>query len=175
MCRIFMLAALFISVAAFSQNDKISLHSGKVIEGNVVRVGEFTVVFKYVSEDAEQTVSKYAVSKITYGKSGREEQVSEKIIVNSKDDWEKVVMLVDKSEAAGLTKAEEVKGKTSLINYRTAAGSKDKAEKNLKKKAAEKGCSFILLTTDKDANLGGDNGQGLGGTQTIKAGVAYRY
>ena len=71
MCRIFMLAALFISVAAFSQNDKISLHSGKVIEGNVVRVGEFTVVFKYVSEDAEQTVSKYAVSKITYGKSGR--------------------------------------------------------------------------------------------------------
>jgi len=170
-----MLAALFISVAAFSQNDKISLHSGKVIEGNVVRVGEFTVVFKYVSEDAEQTVSKYAVSKITYGKSGREEQVSEKIIVNSKDDWEKVVMLVDKSEAAGLTKAEEVKGKTSLINYRTAAGSNAKAEKDLKQKAAEKGCSFILLTTDKDANLGGDNGQGLGGTQTIKAGVAYRY
>ena len=43
--------------SCLSQNDKISLHSGKVIEGNVVRVGEFTVVFKYVIEDAEQTVT----------------------------------------------------------------------------------------------------------------------
>ena len=42
-------------------------------------------------------------------------------------------MLVDKSEAAGLTKAEEVKGKTSLINYRTAAGSNAKAEKTSNK------------------------------------------
>lgn len=175
MYKIFMLAALFISTATFAQNDKISLHNGKIIEGSVVRIAEFTVIFKYANEDAEQTVSKYAVSKITYGKSGREEQVSEKITVKSKDDWEKVVMVVDKSEVAGLDKASEVKGKTALINYRTAAGSNAKAEKDIKQKAAEIGCPFVLLTTDKDANLGGNNGQGLGGTQTIKAGVAYRY
>jgi len=30
-------------------------------------------------------------------------------------------MLVDKSEVAGLTKVNEVKGKTAMINYRTAA------------------------------------------------------
>jgi sRNA-binding regulator protein Hfq len=119
--------SLFISVAAFSQDDKIYMHNGKAVEGTVVRVAEFTVIFKYANEDAEQTVGKYAVEKIVYGKSGREEKVTDKISVLSKDDWEKVVMLVDKSEAAGLTKVNEVKGKTAMINDRTAAGSSAKS------------------------------------------------
>ena len=71
--------SLFISVAAFSQNDKIYMHNGKTIEGTVVRVAEFTLIFKYANEDAEQTVGKYAVEKIVYSKSGREEKVTDKI------------------------------------------------------------------------------------------------
>ena len=175
MLKIFMLMALFCTTAIIAQNDKISLHSGKTIDGNVVRISEFTVVFKYANEDAEQTVSKHAVAKIVYGKSGREEEVSSKIVVASKEDWESVVLLVDKTEVAGLAKANEVKGKTALLNYRTAAGSNAKAEKDIKQKAAEMGCPFVLITTDKDANIGGYEGQGLGGTQSIKSGVAYRY
>ena len=84
-------------------------------------------------------------------------------------------MLVDKSEVAGLTKVNEVKGKTAMINYRTAAGSSAKAEKDLKQKAAEEGCPFVLMTSDKDADLSGNNGRGLGGTQSMKSGVAYKY
>jgi sRNA-binding regulator protein Hfq len=167
--------SLFISVAAFSQNDKIYMHNGETIEGTVVRVAEFTLIFKYANEDAEQTVGKYAVEKIVYGKSGREEKITDKISVLSKDDWEKVVMLVDKSEVAGLTKVNEVKGKTAMINYRTAAGSSAKAEKDLKQKAAEEGCPFVLMTSDKDADLSGHNGRGLGGTQSMKTAFAYKY
>lgn len=166
----------FISVSAFAQNDKIYMHNGKTIEGNVVRVAEFTVVFKYANEDAEQTVGKYAVEKIVYGKSGREEEVTEKIVVNSKDDWEKVVVLEDKSQVAGLLKVEEIKGKTAFINYRTAAGSDRKAEQKLKEEAAAKGCQFILMTSDKDLNLTGSHSSAsLGSTQSVKKGVAYKY
>lgn len=176
MKKILFILSLFISVAAFSQNDKIYMHNGKTIEGSVVRVAEFTVVFKYANEDAEQTVGKYAVQKIVYGKSGREEQVTEKIIVNSKDDWQNVVVLEDKSQVAGLSKVDEVKGKTAFINYRTAAGSDKKSEQKLKEQAAEKGCQFILLTSDKDLNLAGStNGNSLGNTQSVKKGVAYKY
>ena len=75
---------MFTSIAAFSQNDKIFMHNGKTIEGSVVRIAEFTVIFKYANEDAEQTVGKYAVEKIVYGKSGREEKVTDKIAVLSK-------------------------------------------------------------------------------------------
>jgi len=72
MKKLLVILSLFISVAAFSQNDKIFTHNGNTIEGTVVRVAEFTIIFKYANEDAEQTVGKYAVEKIVYGKSARE-------------------------------------------------------------------------------------------------------
>jgi sRNA-binding regulator protein Hfq len=176
MKKLLFILTLFFSVAAFAQNDKIYLHNGKNIEGTVVRVAEFTIVFKYANEDAEQTVGKYTVEKIVYGKSGREEEVTEKVVVNSKDDWEKVVLLEDKSQVAGLTKVDEIKGKTAFINYRTAAGSDKKSEQKLKEEAASKGCEFVLMTSDKDLNLGGaGSANALGNTQSIKKGVAYKY
>src|SRR5437867_11513279 len=101
MKNLFLALSLLVSVAALSQNDKISMHNGKIIEGTVIRVAEFTIVFKYANEDAEQTVGKYAVEKIIYGKSSREEKITDKIAVFSKDDWEKVVILIDKSEVTG--------------------------------------------------------------------------
>ena len=81
------------SAITFAQVDKVYKHNGEVVDGKVVRVEEYTVVFKYDGEDAENTIGKYAIEKVVYGKSGRVEEVSEKIIVNGKDDWEKVVIL----------------------------------------------------------------------------------
>ena len=175
MRTLIMALGLFSVISASAQNDSIYFHNGKTVEGNVVRVAEFTVVYKYAGEDAEQTVGKYAINKIIYGKSHRTEQFSEKVAVLSKEDWEKVVILEDKSQVAGLTKVDAVKGKTALINYRTAAGSSAKAEKDLKQKAAELGCMFVLMVSDKDADLSGSDGRGLGGTQSMKSGVAYKY
>src|SRR5215831_6730090 len=137
MRKIFLALALFFSIAVSAQTDKIYMHNSKVVDGNVVRITEFTVVYKYAGEDAEQTVSKYAVNKIVYGKSGREEKVTDKIVVTSKDDWENVVLLEDKSETAGLTNVGEIKGKTSgWISYRTGAGKDRKSEERLKQDAA---------------------------------------
>lgn len=168
MRTIILTLSLFISLAVSAQNDKIYLHNGKNIEGTVVKVAEFTVVFKYANEDAEQTVGKYAVAKIVYGKSGREEKVSDKIVVSSKDDWESVVILEDKSEVAGLTKVDDVKGKTATFyNFHSSSGNDRKAEQKLKQDAAAMGCPFILLTADKDANLVS--------RQSVKKGIAYKY
>jgi hypothetical protein len=172
------LLALFLLTyfsVAYGQTDKITLHSGKIIDGNVVKVSDFTVTYKYANEDAEQTISKYAVAKIVFGKSGREEIVSAKIVINGEDDWKNVMMLEDNSATAGLTKVGEIRGKTSLINYRTAAGSDKKAEEKLKKAAAKDGCQFILLTSDKDAGLQASGSRGLGATQSIKKGIGYKY
>lgn len=167
------MCAMIISV--FGQADKITLNNGKTVDGSIVRVTEFTVIFKYINEDAEQTVSKYLVEKIVYGKSGRIENLSPKIVVASEDDWEKVIILEDNAATAGLTKVGEIKGKTSLINYRTASGNDRKAEEKLKKEAAKIGCQFILMTSDKDAGLQSNGSRGLGGTQSAKKGIAYKY
>ncbi|MEZ4852889.1 hypothetical protein [Flavobacterium sp.] len=169
---------LFIAVMLFgffvsAQSDKIYKHNGEIVEGKVKRVEEFTIDFVYEGEDAENTVGKYAIEKIVYGKSGRVEEVTEKIIINGEDDWEKVVILEDKSYIAGLKKGEEVRGKTGLINYHTGNTGDKKAEKKLKIDAAKNGCPFILLTADKSTV--GASSNGLGGSQNIKKGIGYKY
>ncbi|MFC4738851.1 hypothetical protein ACFO3U_02470 [Flavobacterium ponti] len=173
MKKILFLAVLLMSAVMSAQVDKIYKHSGETVEGKVLRVEEYTIVFVYDGEEAENTIGKYAIEKIVYGKSGRVEEVTEKIIVNGEDDWEKVVILEEKAYIAGLKKGEEVRGKTGLINYHTGNTGDKKAEKKLKMAAAKEGCPFILMTADKSTV--GASSNGLGGSQNIKKGIGYKY
>lgn len=167
------MALILVSAITSAQVDKIYKHNGEVVEGKVIKLEEYTIIFKYDGEDAENTVGKYAVQKIVYGKTGRVEDVTEKIVVNGEDDWEKVVILEDKAYIAGLKKAGEVRGKTGLINFQTGNTGDKKASKKLKMDAAKLGCPFVLMTADKTTV--GANSNALGGSQAIKTGVAYKY
>ncbi|TBX70554.1 hypothetical protein EZL74_02450 [Flavobacterium silvisoli] len=164
--------ALGLNVAN-AQLDKIYKHSGEVVEGKVIRLDEYTIVFKYDGEDAENTIGKYAVEKVIYGKTKRQEDITEKIVINGEDDWEKVVILEDKGYIAGLKKVGEVRGKTGLINFQTGNTGDKKASKKIKMDAAKQGCPFVLLMADK-ATVGATS-NGLGGSQNIKTGVGYKY
>jgi sRNA-binding regulator protein Hfq len=173
MKKFLLLAVAFLGFAANAQVDKIYKHNGETVDGKVIKLEEYTIVFKYDGEDAENTLSKYAVEKIVYGKSGRVEEVTEKIVVKTEEDWEKVVILEDKAYIAGLKKGDEVRGKTGLINYHTGNTGDKKAEKKLKMAAAAMGCPFILQTADKSTV--GASSNSLGGSQVIKKGIGYKY
>ena len=164
--------ALGLNVAN-AQVDKIYKHSGEVVEGKVIRLDEYTIVFKYDGEDAENTIGKYAVEKIIYGKTKRQEDVTGKILISGEADWEKVVILEDKGYIAGLKKVGEVRGKTGLINFQTGNTGDKKAQKKLKMDAAKQGCPFVLLTADKTTV--GASSNSIGGSQAIKTGVGYKY
>lgn len=173
MKKLFSILFLAFFAIASAQTDKIYKHNGDVIDGKVLKVEEYTIVFKYDGEDAENTVSKYAVQKVVYGKTGRVEEVTDKISIGSKEDWEKVIILEEKSYIAGLKKGEDLRGKTGLINYHTGNTGDKKAEKKLKMDAAEKGYPFILMTDDKSTV--GASSNTLGGSQNIKKGIGYKY
>ena len=173
MKKFLLLVVAMIGFAANAQADKIYKHNGEVVDGKVIRLDEYTVIFKYDGEDAENTIGKYAIEKIVYGKTGRVEEVTEKIVINGESDWEKVVILEDKSYIAGLKKVGEVRGKTGLINFQTGNTGDKKAQKKLKMDAVKQGCPFILLTSDKTTV--GANSNALGGSQAIKTGVSYKY
>lgn len=174
MKKIILLLVLTFSFGTLkAQSDVIMKHNGEVVNGNVVKVEEYTIVFKYANEDAENTIGKYAIEKITYGKSGRVEEISDKIYIKSEKDWEKVVILEDKSYSSGLKKAGEIRGKTGLINLQTGNSGDKKAEKKLKIEAAKLGCPFILMTDDKTTV--GASSNSIGGSQAIKKGIAYKY
>lgn len=169
------MAFAIMPILVSGQSDMIYLHNGKTIQGKVNKTSEQTVLFTYEGEDAEQTLGKYAIAKIVYGKSGREQEVSEKIEIKNSDDWEKVLIIEDLDAVTGMNRIGEVKGKTSAyFNYRSAAGNDRKSEENLKKMAAEMGCPFILLTADKSAGVG-YNQSGNVGQQQLKKGIAYKY
>lgn len=174
MKKIILLFAMMLTTSLISaQVDVITKHSGETVKGKVVRVDEYTIVFKYDGEDAENTIGKYAIEKIVYGKSGRIEEVTPKIVVSSETDWEKVIVLEEKSYISGLKKAGEVRGKTGLINFQTGNTGDKKADKKLKMAAAVIGCPFVLMTSDK-TTVGANSNQ-IGGSQAIKTGIAYKY
>lgn len=154
-------------------NDKLFFHNGKTVEGKVIKVDEFFINYKYVGEDAEQTISKMAVQKIVYG-SGREEEISQKIEINSKEDWEKVEILIDKSQIVGLKKLDEIQGKTMgfFSGYTSSAGADKRSMKKLLEAAAEMRAPFVYITADKDATAGN---KAAYGTQGNKKGIAYTY
>lgn len=167
MRKLFMLVAvLFSATFTFGQNDKMLKHTGEKLEVKIVKVGEFTITYTYPNEQAEQTIGKYAVAKIEYA-SGRKEDITEKVAVSGKDDWENVVILEDAAAAVGLKKQGEIRGKTGgLISYRTSGNADKKSMERLKKEAAELGAQFVLLTSEKDSRWS---------TQSIKKGFAYSY
>jgi hypothetical protein len=165
--------ALLTVLLSFSQsntsNDRIFKHSGEVILVKVIKVGEEVITFKYPNEDAEQTIGKLAVEKIEYS-SGRVEKISDKIVVNDKNDWEKVQIITDGNIVLGLRKGDELTGKTSSwASYNSQAGADKKATKHIKESAAEHRAPYILITEDKNSSTWNGVAQGL------KKGVAYTY
>jgi hypothetical protein len=161
-----LLITLFASVIAFGQNDKMFKHTGEKLEVKITKVGEFTISYTYPNEQAEQTIGKYAIAKIEYA-SGRKENITDKIDISGKDDWEKVVLLEDVAYTVGLKKQGEIKGKTAgMLSYRTSGNADKKAMERLKKEAAELGAPFILLMSEKESRFS---------TQSVKKGFAYSY
>lgn len=160
------LIASAISMLAFSQNDKIYKHDGEVQDVKILKVNEFTISYSYPGETAEQMIGKYAVAKIGYA-SGRNEQITEKVSVSGASDWEKVMVIEDKSAIIGLKNVGEVRGKTSgMMGLHTAGSADRKSMKKLKESAAEMGASFVLITSEKDNQFT---------TQSIKRGFGYSY
>lgn len=155
-----------------AQSDTIFFHNGHQVAGTVVRVSEYTLTYKYLGEEVEQIAGKYAIDKIHH-KSGRLEKVSKKIEINGEEDWQKVVIIDDKSEIAGLTRIAYITGNTAFINLHTAHTGDKKALIKLQKEAAKLKCAFILLTFDRETKYLGL--QGWGATQNKKGGVVFCY
>ena len=134
-----LIIALGTTLTAFCQSDKIYLHNGTVIDGTVIAVNNFTIIYSYTGEKTKSTISKYAVGKIIHGGSNREEIITTKINVNSKEDWENVVILEDKTEITGLTKVEEIEAKGG--GEFGASGAQGKSLEKIKKS-----CCFFKMS-----------------------------
>ena len=148
-----------------SKSDVMYLHDGTAINCTVFRVDNFVIIYTYNGEQTQQVISKYAVEKIVHSNSGRVEKISDKVNVSGSKDWDKVIILEDKSNITGLNKVGEIRGQSTNWSGFNNLNHRDyKAVKKIKMEAAEMGCQFILLES------------GLNGSyQSVRKGIAYKY
>lgn len=162
----------FLGSNVLLSQDNILTHKGDTIKGKVIEITETTVKFNYVGESLTNTLTKNVVSQIIF-ENGRVQKISEKIIINSIEDWEKVQITNIESDVVGLTRHGEMMAKASSGWSTTNQGKmEEKAMDKLKQDAAANGCHIILLLT----TTGKGGGYGLsGGTKASVTGIAYKY
>ncbi len=133
---------------ANAQVDVIKKQIGETLKGKIISVDDHVIVFTYEGQNVEYTIAKNAVEKITYGRTGKVEQASDKIIVNGEADWQKVVILENIDYTLGLEIGKQIGNSAELAYFQNGSGSDKAANKKLKIEAAKLGYPFILITSD---------------------------
>ncbi|MBQ9261191.1 MAG: hypothetical protein IJ185_03690 [Prevotella sp.] len=138
---------LFGNVLNVLAQDKIVLRDGTELNVKVLESKENVVVFTYPNEDIKNEKPKSMIDYILYA-SGRREEGMKIPTIESKDDWEKVILTTDKNAVIGLNKIKylSVSGGSLWVTRETAHKS---AEEKIRKKAAKIGCGIVLVTEDK--------------------------
>ena len=173
MRKLILLLLILCMTSIYAQEDQIFKHNGEVIEGEVIKNDGEVIVFKYKGESVENTLASVAVEKVIFGSSGRIQNISDKINIDSDKGWEKVMVFYVSELIRGLTRKGDIKGKTGMINYHTTNTGDRKAEKKLKIEAAKIKAPFVLMVDEKNS-VGGSSNM-FGGSQAVKKGVAYSY
>ena len=137
---------------ASAQVDVIKKQIGETLKGKIISVDDNVIVFTYEGQDVAYTIAKNAVEKITYGRTGRVVQTSNKIAVNGQADWAKVVILDNLEKTLGLEVGQQIGANADLVNYQSENGANSAIVKRLKMEAARLGYQFVLVTTDASSN-----------------------
>lgn len=170
--KIILLFAFLANMLIVSAQDKITTHTGENITCKVTEVAENTIKYKFEGEDMINNISKNLVEEIVFS-SGRTQKITDKIIINSESDWEKVQITNLESDTNGLKKKGEYMAKASSGWSTTGEGKMQaKAMEKLKKLAAKNGAHIVLIltTTSKGGSFGIS-----GGAKSSVTGVAYGY
>lgn len=170
---LFILVMLIVSSFAIRAQDTIYFHNGNKVIGKMIAANEYTITYKYLNEEATQTAGRYAVEKINY-QSGRIDNISEKININSIDDWQKVMLLEDKTQIAGLKKGSVIRSNTRFLNLHSANTSERKSFEKLMKEAAKIKSPFLYITYEHETLYPGIIWS-IGATQQVKRAVAFGY
>lgn len=167
---LFLSFLILLSISLTAQTDKVYLHNGEMLEVNVNSVTNGVVSYQYPSESVIQEVSTNMVEKITYS-SGRTQKVSDKIVINSKNDWKKVIVTHLESEIKGLVRKGEVFGHKGGSAFSKSTKLQRKATEKMQQEAAKMGAHIVYVTTTKTDM----QGSGFRNTASGVTGTAYSY
>ena len=154
MKKVLTIALLFICLHRAAQ-DVVVFHNGNTAKGKVSEVTELYIKFCYEGEDVVNTIGRASISEIRFS-SGRIQQMSQKIFIESEKDWEKVRIVNDKNEVLGLRSLGQVeKHSSGTWSFSVTAGHfSEKTMKKIRKEAAARGGCIVLLLTQQSESAG---------------------
>ncbi|AMR28990.1 hypothetical protein A0257_19060 [Hymenobacter psoromatis] len=176
------LSSLFLVFASFNcfaqdvKLDKIVKVNNETLSVKVVTVGEQSISFTYPNETVINTLSRNQIKEIDFA-SGRVQTITERIIIEGEQDWQKVIVTTLESDVSGLVRKGEVKAKaTGGSTFSNQANIDARATEKLKKQAAKLGAHIILIQSQNTQRASfGNVGQMGQGPTSLKQGVAYGY
>ena len=133
--------------------DKIITHANDTINCKVIETQEISIKYKYPNEDVINSISNNVVHKIIFS-SGREQIISEKIVINGEKDWEKVQITNLESEIIGLKKIKTFAEKAKGTTWTNQGKLEKKVMTRIKKDAAKAGCHIVLILTENGKSGG---------------------
>lgn len=141
----YLLASLliFCSLLLASAQDVVVKHDGSHLKVKVNYLTESAVAFTIPGETRPIKMGRAEVEKIIY-QSGRTEAVSQKVIINGRQDWNKIIVTSNPLSIVGLTKKGEIKVKSGKQAHGVANFESKDIEK-IKKQAADMGAHVVVV------------------------------
>ena len=141
-----------VSSLSFANTHIIIKQNGEKIEANYVATKDKVVYYTVPGSSVEQEISVYAVEKIVDKTSNQTLISNSKIDVSGKLGFKNVVVL-NANQAKGLKVAEEFTANIQKVKGQSQSTWVEWTENRIKREAAAKGYSYILITEQTDSKI----------------------
>lgn len=143
----FTLAILFANIA-ISQTHQITKHNGEQLDVNYIKNENGFVYYAINGSSEEHKISKYAVAQVTTKGTNQTQKVSDKIIVDSKDDY-KFVTVLPQEKTIGLKQVASFSGVSTKTKGEPPIANQKHTALRIKTQSASNGYPFVSIV-EKD-------------------------
>jgi hypothetical protein len=146
------LIIVFFTTTLFAQTHQIIKHNSEKFDVNLINTESNLIYYSLSSSSEKQKISKYAVAQINEKSNNISKIISDKINIDTKSDYKKVVILKE-SETIGLNKPQEITSFIGKVKGQSYYELNKMTENSLRQKAAVIGAPFIVMVSKDPENL----------------------
>ena len=140
---IFTLSILFANIV-ISQTHQITKHNGEELDVNFIKHENDLLHYSLPGSFEEQKISKHAVSYLTDKQNNQSEKVTDKIIVDSKSDYN-LVKVLQKHQTLGLKEATTFSGDSSKTKGESKIALQKHTANRIRIQSASNGYPFVSI------------------------------
>lgn len=152
MKNLFIAFTILFTTSLIAQTHQIIKHNGETMDINFIKTANNLVYYTLPQSVEEKTISQYAVAQLNEKSKSDSKIISEKIQLNGKSDYKKVVVL-KKHQTIGLKESGIITSFYGGTKGESSLSFSDNGEKRLKQNAALKGSAFIVILSNKPKDL----------------------